>query len=165
MCMKCHIWPFQTSLGKMFLLCMQNLSIAHHQKTTQCSISISKHKGKMPVKTWKKSCTCVWKSIRQGMEAWVTESGGSKWKGWLWWCCHVFWTWYGIKLGQNCTVFGHKAAPLSAGLSVCLLFNMHMHIGAFGLGCLLAWIQKARGRRAHKSLFVGRRRSEGGQEG
>lgn len=93
MCMKCHIWPFQTSLGKMFLLCMQNLSTAHHQKTTQCSISISKHKGKMTVKSWKKSCTCVWKSIRQGMEAWVTESGGSRWKGWLWWCCHVFWTW------------------------------------------------------------------------
>lgn len=26
MCMKSHIWPFQTSSGKMFLLCMQNLS-------------------------------------------------------------------------------------------------------------------------------------------
>lgn len=26
MCIKSHIWPFQTSSGKMFLLCMQNIS-------------------------------------------------------------------------------------------------------------------------------------------
>lgn len=75
---------------------------------------------------------------------------------------------YGIKLGQSCTVFGRRATLLLKhvqDVSAGLLFNMHVHVGAFGLGCLLAWIHEARGRRAHKTLFVGRKRSEGGQEG
>lgn len=44
------------------------------QKNHSCLISICEHKRKMPVKSWKKSSTCIWKSIRQGVEAGVTES-------------------------------------------------------------------------------------------
>lgn len=71
----------------------------------------------MPVKSWKKSCTCIWKSIRQGVEAGVTESSGSRWKGWLiWWCYRVFWRWNMVSnsatLVKNRQVYRHTVTLL-----------------------------------------------------
>lgn len=68
-CMKCHTWPFQTSLGEIFLLYMQNLSATHHRKIRVLDLRLLTQK-EMPVKFRRKVCTCIWKSIIQGMGRW-----------------------------------------------------------------------------------------------
>lgn len=81
-CMKFHIWPSQTSSGEIVLLYMQTLSITHHWKIRVLDLHLFTQKG-IPVKSRKKVCTYIWKSIRQGVEGGITGSSGSRWKRWL----------------------------------------------------------------------------------
>lgn len=90
---KSHIWPFQTSSGKMLLLCMRNLSTTPSQRTTQGLILISKHKGKC-LSSLERNRVPAFENPLGKAEAAVTESCRSRWKGWLiWWCHCVFWRW------------------------------------------------------------------------
>lgn len=70
----------------------------------------------MPVKSWKKSCTCIWKSIRQGMEAGAAQGSESRWKGLLiWWDCCMFWRlnmFSNSNMGENRKVYGHTVMLL-----------------------------------------------------
>lgn len=67
-----HLAFWDKIRGKIFVLCMQNLSTAP-EKPLMPDLHLGAQR-KMPVKSWKKSSTCIWKSIRQGVEAAVTES-------------------------------------------------------------------------------------------
>lgn len=131
----------------------------------------------MPVKSWKKSCTCIWKSIRRGVEAGVTESRGSRWKGWLIWrCCRMFWRW---NMVSNSATWGKTEKFIDTRSRFCagmhgrecthMLFIVDMdmrihrctHIGLCGSDRLV--LKLKRYRKAHKSLLTGRKRS--GREG